>query len=84
MTRIKSMPVSLLAAALGLSIVAPGLAGEGYTTSVYAGQIKSARSDHCGLQLRLSAGSILLARKGVEKSLWTSVCAPGFNAATMS
>ena len=49
--RIKRIPVWLLAAASGLSIVAPGLAGEGCTTSVYEGQIKSARIDHCGLQL---------------------------------
>jgi hypothetical protein len=51
LTRIKSIPVWLLAAALGLSMVAPGLAGEGCTTSGYAGQIKAARIDHCGLQL---------------------------------
>jgi hypothetical protein len=51
LTRRKSIPVSLRAAALGLSLVAPGLAGEGYTTSVYAGQITSARIDRCGLQL---------------------------------
>jgi hypothetical protein len=64
LARIKSVPLWLLMAAVGLGVVAQALAGEGYTTSVYEGQIKSVRIDRCGLQPGLCEGSILLVRKG--------------------
>jgi hypothetical protein len=51
---------------LGLSIVWLGLAGQGYTTSVYEGLIKSVKIDKCGLQPGLCEGSIILARQGGE------------------
>jgi hypothetical protein len=52
------------ALAVVLSIAGQGLAGEGYTTTVYEGQITSIRVDKCGLQPGLCEGSILLARPG--------------------
>ena len=51
---------------LGLGIVWLGLAGQGYTTVVYEGQITSVRIDKCGLLPGLCEGSILLARQGNE------------------
>jgi hypothetical protein len=51
---------------LGLSVIWLGLAGQGYTTSVYEGQIKSIKIDKCGLQPGLCEGSIILARQGGE------------------
>jgi hypothetical protein len=57
-----------LAALLGLSLVLPTLAGQGYTTSVYEGQIKSIRIDSCGLQPGLCEGSIILEHSGREDS----------------
>jgi hypothetical protein len=56
--------VSWLTLILGLSGVWLGLAGEGYTTSVYEGRIQSVRIDKCGLQPGLCEGSILLAPEG--------------------
>ena len=47
----------------GLGVVLPCLAGQGYTTSVYEGEIKSIKIDRCGLQPGLCEGSILLARR---------------------
>jgi hypothetical protein len=58
--------VPRLTLVLGLSIVGLGLAGQGYTTSIYEGQIKSIKIDKCGLQPGLCEGSILLTRKGGE------------------
>jgi hypothetical protein len=55
-----------LALVLDLSIVSLGLAGQGYTTLVYEGQITSVKIDKCGLQPGLCEGSILLAHKGGE------------------
>jgi hypothetical protein len=60
--------VSWLALVLGLSVVWVGLAGEGFTTSVYEGRIKSINIDKCGLQPGLCEGSILLARQGGEET----------------
>ena len=54
-----------LTLALGLSVVCLVLAGEGYATTVYEGQINSVRVDKCGLQPGLCEGSIILARQGV-------------------
>ena len=49
-----------------LGVVWLGLAGQGYTTVVYEGQITSVKIDKCGLLPGLCEGSILLARKGGE------------------
>jgi hypothetical protein len=55
---------------LTLAVAVSGLglsqAGQGYTTAVYAGQIKSIKIDKCGLQPGLCEGSIILAHKGSE------------------
>jgi hypothetical protein len=56
--------VLLLTLASGLSIVWLSLAGQGYTTSVYEGQIKSIKIDKCGMQPGLCEGSIILGGKG--------------------
>jgi hypothetical protein len=53
----------LLTLVSGLSVVWPSLAGQGYTTSVYEGRIKSIKVDKCGLQPGLCEGSILLVSK---------------------
>ena len=66
MTRRRGLVVSWLTLVLGLGIVWPGLAGQGYTTAVYEGQITSVRIDKCGMQPGLCEGSILLARQGGE------------------
>jgi hypothetical protein len=55
-----------LTLALGLGIVWLGLAGQGYTTVVYEGQIRSVKIDKCGLLPGLCEGSILLMRQGGE------------------
>jgi hypothetical protein len=52
--------------ALGLSIVESAQAGQGYTTTVYEGQIKAVKIVKCGLQPGLCEGSIILARQGSE------------------
>lgn len=64
LTHGKGIVVSLLAVALVLSAVWQSLAGQGFTTSVYEGQIKSIQIDKCGLQPGLCEGSIVLASKG--------------------
>jgi hypothetical protein len=64
LARTRSVSRWFLMVALGLGVVAPAMAGEGYTTSIYEGQIKSIRIDRCGLQPGLCEGAILLARKG--------------------
>ena len=51
---------------LGLGVVWLGQAGQGYSTAVYEGQIKSVKIDKCGLQPGLCEGSIILARQGGE------------------
>jgi hypothetical protein len=53
----------LFAMGMMLSIVCQSLAGQGYTTSVYEGQITSIRIDKCGLQPGLCEGAIILAGK---------------------
>jgi hypothetical protein len=58
--------VAWLALVWGLGVIWPGLAGQGYTTSVYEGRIKAVKIDKCGLQPGLCEGSILLARQGAE------------------
>jgi hypothetical protein len=55
---------SLFAVAVVLSVACQSLAGQGYTTSVYEGQITSIRIDKCGLQPGLCEGSIILASPG--------------------
>jgi len=49
-----------LTLALSLGIVWLGLAGQGYTTMVYEGRIRSVKIDKCGHQPGLCEGSILL------------------------
>jgi hypothetical protein len=51
---------------LGISVVGLGQAGQGYTTTVYEGQIKAVKIAKCGLQPGLCEGSIILARQGSE------------------
>jgi hypothetical protein len=58
--------VTWLALVLVLGIVGLGQAGQGYTTAVYEGQIKSVKIDKCGLQPGLCEGSIILVRQGGE------------------
>src|SRR5262245_45742615 len=55
--------------ALGLSIVALGQAGQGYTTTVYEGQIKAVKIVKCGLQQGLCEVSIIRAQQGSEDTL---------------
>jgi hypothetical protein len=52
--------------ALGVSGLGVSQAGQGYTTTVFEGQIKSVKIDKCGLQPGLCEGSIILAHKGSE------------------
>jgi hypothetical protein len=66
LTHRKGIVVSWATLILGLSMTWLGFAGEGYTTSVYEGQIKSVKIDKCGLQPGLCEGSIILARQGGE------------------
>src|SRR5262245_37879072 len=58
--------VPLLTMVTVLSIVWQSAAGQGYTTSVYEGQIKSVRIDKCGVQPGLCEGAIIVAREGGE------------------
>ena len=51
---------------LGVSVVGLGQAGEGFTTSVYEGQIKAVKIVKCGMQPGLCEGSIILAQQGSE------------------
>lgn len=64
MTHRRGVVVCLWAMAAMLSIVCQGLAGQGYTTTVYEGQITSIRVDKCGIQPGLCEGSIILATPG--------------------
>jgi hypothetical protein len=68
LTQHRGILVSWLVLALGLSVVCLGLAGEGFTTSVYEGRITSIKIDKCGLQPGLCEGSIILARQGGEET----------------
>jgi hypothetical protein len=43
-------------------------AGQGFTTTLYEGEIAAVRIDRCGLQPGLCEGSILLAGTGGEKT----------------
>jgi hypothetical protein len=65
--RASSLP--LLTMVVMLSIVWQSLAGQGNTTFVYEGQIKSIRIDKCGLQPGLCEGAIMVTRKGGEDTL---------------
>jgi hypothetical protein len=58
--------VAWLALVLGVSIVGLGQAGQGYTTTIYEGQIRSVNIVKCGLQPGLCEGSIILAHQGGE------------------
>ena len=51
---------------LGLSVVWLAQAGQGYTTTIYEGQIKAVKIVKCGMQPGLCEGSIILARQGGE------------------
>jgi hypothetical protein len=66
MTRINAVVRLLLCAALAVSWVPLGVAGEQRQTTVkqYEGQIKSIKIDKCGLQPGTCEGSIVLAQKG--------------------
>jgi hypothetical protein len=46
-----------------------GQAGQGYTTTIYEGQIKAVKIVKCGMQPGLCEGSIILARQGSEDAL---------------
>jgi hypothetical protein len=60
--------VTWLMLVCGMSVVGPSQAGQGFTTSVYEGQIKAIRIDKCGMQPGLCEGSIILARKDGEET----------------
>lgn len=66
MTRHTAFLVTWLTLALGLSGVRLGQAGQGYTTTVYEGQITAVKIAKCGLQPGLCEGAIILARQGGE------------------
>jgi hypothetical protein len=66
LTHRRGIVVSWGTLVLGLSIAWLALAGQGYTTSVYEGQIKSVKIDKCGLQPGLCEGSIILGRQAGE------------------
>jgi hypothetical protein len=51
---------------LGVGVVGLGQAGQGYTTTIYEGQIRSVNIVKCGLQPGLCEGAIILARQGSE------------------
>jgi hypothetical protein len=55
-----------LTLALGVGVVGPGQAGQGFSTRVYEGQIKAVKIVKCGLQPGLCEGSIILAHQGSE------------------
>jgi hypothetical protein len=58
--------VRWLTVVLGVSIVSPGQAGQGYTTTIYEGQIRSVNIVKCGQQPGLCEGAIILAGEGNE------------------
>jgi hypothetical protein len=68
LTRMQGMRVVGLTVLLGLGIVWSGLAGQGYTTSIYEGEIRSIKVDKCGLQPGLCEGSIILAQRGGQET----------------
>ena len=68
LTRMRGTWVVGLTVLLALGIVRSGLAGQGYTTSIYEGEIKSIKVDKCGLQPGLCEGSIILAQKGGQET----------------
>jgi hypothetical protein len=51
---------------LGVGVVGLGQAGQGYTTTIYEGQITSVNIVKCGQQPGLCEGSIILAGQGNE------------------
>ena len=61
-----STSLTWLTLVLGLSVVGLGQAGQGYTTTIYEGQIKAVKIVKCGMQPGLCEGSIILARQGSE------------------
>jgi hypothetical protein len=63
LTHRRGMWVTWLTLVWGLSLVWPSLAGQGFTTAVYEGQIESIRIDKCGLQPGLCEGAIILTKK---------------------
>lgn len=64
MTHRRGSAASLFAVVVVLGLACQSPAGQGYTTSVYEGQITSVRIDKCGLQPGLCEGSIILASPG--------------------
>jgi hypothetical protein len=60
---IRNVIACLLTAGMLVSVVAQGGTREGYTTSIYEGQITSIKIAKCGLQPGLCEGSIVLAGK---------------------
>lgn len=77
LTRHTAFLVTWLTLGLGLSSVELGQAGQGYTTTVYEGQITSVKIVKCGLQPGLCEGSIILARQGVKTHRWRFASALG-------
>jgi hypothetical protein len=53
---------------LVLGMVSLGLAGQGYTTAIHEGEIKSIKIDKCGMQPGLCEGSIILAQQGGQET----------------
>lgn len=66
MTHRTGFLLTWLTLVLGLSGVGSGQAGQGYTTTIYEGQIKAVKIVKCGMQPGLCEGSIILARQGSE------------------
>ena len=66
MTQRTGFLLTWLMLVLGWSLVGLGQAGQGFTTTVFEGQIKAVKIVKCGLQPGLCEGSIILARQGSE------------------
>jgi hypothetical protein len=68
LTRRIGLLLTWLAVASGLGVPVPAQAGQGFTTTVYEGQISAVKIVKCGLQPGLCEGSIILARLGSEEA----------------
>lgn len=66
MTHRTGFLLTWLTLVLALSVVGLGQAGQGYTTTIYEGQVKAVKIVKCGMQPGLCEGSIILARQGSE------------------
>jgi len=66
LTRRIGLLLTWLVVASGLGVQVSGQAGQGFTTTVYEGEISAVKIVKCGLQPGLCEGSIILARQGSE------------------